>query len=60
MPTHILYTGQIQKPRCPKECIRKPLLYPAIIEAMVAQQKKYNFSMTVPNLYWFKHLTYFS
>ena len=27
---------------------------------MVAQQQIYNFSMTVPNLYWFKNLTYFS
>ena len=39
---------------------RKPLLDPPIIEAMGAQQKNYNFSMTVLNLYWFRTLTYFS
>ena len=39
---------------------RKPLLDPPIIEAMVAQQKNYNFSMTIPNPYWFRNLTYFS
>ena len=43
-----------------RSCNRKPLLYPPIIEAMVAQQKNYNFHMTVLNLYWFKNLMYFS
>ena len=27
---------------------------------MVAQQNNYNFSMIVPNPYWFRNLTYFS